>query len=74
MYKRQLYVSGEESAHQIKMRASRIGVPQDTLYVLTENEDVYKRQLFEWFPSILRVPLGASVTLSEATAPVKLPT
>ena len=28
--------------------------------------------LFEWFPSILRVPLGASVTLSEATAPVKL--
>ena len=30
--------------------------------------------LFEWFPSILRVPLGASVTLSEATAPVKPPT
>ena len=30
--------------------------------------------LFEWFPSILRVPLGASVTLSEATAPVKLST
>ena len=28
--------------------------------------------LCEWFPSILRVPLGASVTLSEATAPVKL--
>ena len=30
--------------------------------------------LFEWFPSILREPLGASVTLWEATAPVKLPT
>ena len=30
--------------------------------------------LFEWFPTILRVPLGASVTLWEATAPVKLPT
>ena len=29
--------------------------------------------LFEWFPSILRDPLGASDTLSEATAPVKLP-
>ena len=29
--------------------------------------------LFEWFPSILREPLGASDTLSEATAPVKLP-
>ncbi len=29
--------------------------------------------LFKWFPSILREPLGASDTLSEATAPVKLP-
>ncbi len=29
--------------------------------------------LFEWFPSILREPLSASDTLSEATAPVKLP-
>ena len=29
--------------------------------------------LFEWFPTILREPLGASDTLSEATAPVKLP-
>jgi len=30
--------------------------------------------LFERFPTVLREPLGASVTLSEATAPVKLPT
>ena len=29
--------------------------------------------LFEWFPTILRGPLSASDTLSEATAPVKLP-
>ena len=29
--------------------------------------------LFERFPSALREPWGASVTLSEATAPVKLP-
>ena len=29
--------------------------------------------LSEWFPSILREPLSASDTLSEATAPVKLP-
>ena len=34
----------------------------------------YAITLFEWFPSILREPLGASVTLWEATAPVKLPT
>ena len=30
---RVLYVSGEESARQIKMRASRIGVPQDVLII-----------------------------------------
>ena len=32
-----LYVSGEESARQIKMRATRLNVPQDSLYVLAEN-------------------------------------
>ena len=29
--------------------------------------------LFARFPTVLREPLGASVTLWEATAPVKLP-
>ncbi len=32
-----LYVSGEESARQIKMRATRLEVPQDSLFVLAEN-------------------------------------
>ncbi len=31
-----MYVSGEESAHQIKMRAERLGVGQSDLYLLTE--------------------------------------
>jgi DNA repair protein RadA/Sms len=31
-----LYVSGEESAHQIKMRADRLGLHADDLYLLTE--------------------------------------
>ena len=35
---RALYVSGEESARQIKMRAVRIQVPQDKLYILAEND------------------------------------
>jgi hypothetical protein len=34
----------------------------------------YAFTLFGWFPFSLREPLGASVTLWEATAPVKLPT
>ena len=33
----------------------------------------YAFALFGWFPSILREALSASDTLSEATAPVKLP-
>ncbi len=32
-----LYVSGEESARQTKMRAERLGVSSDKLYLLTEN-------------------------------------
>lgn len=31
-----LYVSGEESANQIKMRANRLGVTTDNLYILTQ--------------------------------------
>ena len=65
MYKRQLqvcqelgktlkilYVSGEESKRQLKLRATRLGVNSDHLYILTETDvavsythlDVYKRQ------------------------------
>ena len=32
-----LYVSGEESAHQLKMRAERLTTPQDNLLILCEN-------------------------------------
>lgn len=31
-----LYVSGEESARQIKMRADRLGITSDNLYIVTE--------------------------------------
>ena len=34
----------------------------------------FTHALFAWLPTMLRVPLQASVTLSEATTPVKLPT
>jgi hypothetical protein len=34
----------------------------------------YAFTLYGWFPISLREPLRASVTLSEVTAPVKLPT
>lgn len=36
-----LYVSGEESAHQIKMRAARLGVSTDKLSILCETDAQY---------------------------------
>ena len=33
-----LYVSGEESSRQIKLRAARLGVESDNLYILTETD------------------------------------
>ncbi len=33
-----LYASGEESAHQIKLRADRLGVNSENLYILSEND------------------------------------
>jgi DNA repair protein RadA/Sms len=33
-----LYVSGEESSRQIKLRAARLGVKSDNLYILTETD------------------------------------
>ncbi len=35
---RTLYVSGEESMHQIKMRAERIGIKNENLYLLTHTD------------------------------------
>ncbi len=33
-----LYISGEESAHQLKLRADRLGIPGDRLFLLTETD------------------------------------
>ena len=32
-----LYISGEESEHQLKLRAQRLGVKSDSLFILSEN-------------------------------------
>jgi len=36
--KKALYVSGEESPHQIKLRSQRLGIRADSLYILSETE------------------------------------
>jgi hypothetical protein len=58
------------------MRNHRITMPTfvpDRLVGLTVKHP-YAIALYARLPSVLRVPLEASVTLLEATTPVKLPT
>lgn len=42
-----LYVSAEESAHQIKIRAERLGVKSENLFILAENDIEAAREVIE---------------------------
>ncbi|UCG23984.1 MAG: DNA repair protein RadA [Chloroflexota bacterium] len=51
-----LYISGEESVRQIKMRADRTGVSADRLYLVTEtNLDIMLQHMDEMQPAIVIV-------------------
>ncbi len=54
---RVLYISGEESARQIKMRARRLGVSADSLLILSENamDAAEKRQVRECASLLMRM-------------------
>lgn len=52
--KKILYVSGEESAQQIKMRAERIGISNENCYILTEtNTDKIARHIEDIKPDVV---------------------
>ena len=64
-----LYVSGEESAQQIKMRARRLDLISDDLYVLTEtNLHVILNHMDQLQPTIAIVDSIQSVYLDELTS------
>ena len=42
-----LYVSAEESAHQIKIRAERLGIESESLFILAENDLDVVREIIE---------------------------
>src|SRR5690606_4338345 len=64
-----LYVSGEESARQIKMRAERIGAVQDTLFVLCEtNTEHIVEALDEVQPDVLVVDSIQTVYQPDVTS------
>ena len=49
-----LYVSGEESPHQIKMRAERIGIANDECYIYSEtNLENILRQMTDYKPDLV---------------------
>ena len=53
---RVLYVSGEESARQIKLRAQRLGVEGDGLFILSENDmSAVERQMERVGPDLMIV-------------------
>jgi len=61
-----LYVSGEESAQQIKLRAARIGLDGDGLYVLTEtNVEVILSHIEQLQPRLVVVDSIQTVYLDE---------
>ena len=61
-----LYVSGEESVQQIKMRADRLGLTNDNLYLLAENSlDAILQQIAELSPQLVIVDSIQTVYLEE---------
>jgi DNA repair protein RadA/Sms len=61
-----LYVSGEESAQQIKLRAERIGLTGDGLYVLTEtNVEVIIGHIEQLHPRLVVIDSIQTVYLDE---------
>jgi DNA repair protein RadA/Sms len=61
-----LYVSGEESVHQMKMRAQRLGIVTDQLYLLTEtNLNLILEHIQELGPKAVIVDSIQTVYLDE---------
>ncbi len=61
-----LYVSGEESAHQIKLRADRLKVDSDNLYIMAETDvEVICEHLREESPDLVIIDSIQTVMLTE---------
>jgi len=65
-----LYVSGEESTRQIKMRAQRLGIDGENIYILAEsNLNAVLEQAQQLSPSLLVIDSIQSVYLEELDSP-----
>ena len=61
-----LYVSGEESRSQIKLRAKRLGVDNDSLYILCDTDAEYiKEVIADRKPDLVLIDSVQTMTISE---------
>ncbi|MDO5448852.1 MAG: DNA repair protein RadA [Clostridia bacterium] len=64
-----LYVSGEESAHQIKLRADRLGVDTDNLFIMAETDvEIICEHIKSDKPDLVIVDSIQTVMLSELSS------
>ena len=69
MQEKILYVSGEESRQQLKMRAQRLGIGTEQLYILTENNlSVIEKHIDKIKPGLLILDSIQTVYLPEITS------
>jgi len=65
-----VYVSGEETQHQIKLRAERLGVPGNNLYLMSETDvNLILGQLEQLQPRLVVIDSIQTVNLTEIEAP-----
>ncbi len=68
-YGKVVYISGEETLHQIKLRAQRLGIKGEKLYLLAETDlEVILSQIEELSPSLVVIDSIQAVYLSELDA------
>lgn len=67
--KKVLYVSGEESAKQTKLRADRLGVDSENLFILAENNmDIVLKYVEELKPNLLIIDSIQTVFMPSVTS------
>lgn len=64
-----LYVSGEESATQLRMRSDRLGIQSDQVYLLTETSmEMIQEQVSRLVPSVLVIDSIQTIFMSDVTS------
>lgn len=64
-----LYISGEESKRQIKLRASRLGVECDSLYIMTETDvEIVANQIQSEKPDIVMIDSIQTMNFKELSS------